>query len=61
MATPSPLGIIYLLLEMLKQLLDQLPPSEENVDATATVDKGMLRKKMVVSLFKGRCKRCHQA
>jgi hypothetical protein len=34
MATPSPLGILYLLLEMLKQLLDQLPPEEENIDAT---------------------------
>ena len=36
MAPPSPLGILYLLLEMLKQLVDQIPPSEENVDATAT-------------------------
>ncbi len=34
MATPSPMGILYLLLEMLKQLLDQLPPEEENIDAT---------------------------
>ena len=34
MATPSPLGILYLLLEMRKQLLDQLPPEEENIDAT---------------------------
>ena len=35
MAPPSPLGILYLLLEMLKHLIDQIPPSEENVDATA--------------------------